>query len=56
MKLSDYAIVINNSNDNNKVDLMQDIISVLYSFSTRMYGRRKVRKSKIIKALQNMNE
>lgn len=33
-------IVINNTDDN-KEDLMKDLISVIYSFSARMYGLRR---------------
>lgn len=41
-------IILNESNDD-KSDLMQDLISIIYSFSARMYGlRRKKNKQDII--------
>jgi predicted site-specific integrase-resolvase len=52
-KLNKEIIVINNTDDN-KEDLMKDLISVIYSFSARMYGlRRKKNKDEIIKFLEN---
>lgn len=45
-------LIINKSED--KTDLMQDMIFILYSFSARMYGKRKTKKSKISKALQEL--
>lgn len=50
-KMGKKIIVVNNTEDNN--DLMQDLISVIYSFSARMYGlRRKKNKEEIIKFLE----
>jgi putative resolvase len=44
-------IVINESNED-KNDLMNDLISIIYSFSARMYGlRRRKNKENIIKFL-----
>jgi putative resolvase len=43
-KLNKKIIVVN-KNDNDKTDLMSDLISIIYSFSARMYGLRK-RKNK----------
>jgi len=44
-------IVINQTNED-KNDLMEDLISIIYSFSARMYGlRRKKNKKDIIKFL-----
>lgn len=40
-------IVINNTDDN-KEDLMKDLISVIYSFSARMYGLRRKKRRKNI--------
>ena len=34
-------IIVINDTDDNKDDLMNDLISVIYSFSTRMYGLRR---------------
>ena len=42
-------IIVINDSDDNKEDLMKDLISVIYSFSARMYGlRRKKTKKEII--------
>lgn len=44
--------VVNNTEDD-KEDLMKDLISVIYSFSARMYGlRRKKNKEEIIKFIE----
>ena len=44
--------VVNNTEDD-KEDLMKDLISVIYSFSARMYGlRRKKTKEEIIKFIE----
>lgn len=40
-------ILVVNNTDDNKEDLMKDLVSVIYSFSARMYGlRRKKKKTK----------
>lgn len=40
--------------DDDKTDLMQDLVSIIYSFSARMYGlRKKKNKEEIIKFLEN---
>lgn len=45
-------IVLNNTQDD-KEDLMKDLVSVIYSFSARMYGlRRKKNKEDIIKFIE----
>lgn len=42
-------IIVMNNTDNDKEDLMKDLISIIYSFSARMYGlRRKKNKQEII--------
>lgn len=47
-------IITINDTDDNKKDLMKDLISVIYSFSTRMYGlRRKKTKKEIIDFIEN---
>jgi len=47
-------IIILNTIDNDKQDLMKDLISIFYSFSARMYGlRRKKNKQDIIKFIEN---
>ena len=46
-------VVVNETNDD-KTDLMQDLISVVYSFSARMYGlRRKKNKQEIIDFIES---
>lgn len=47
-------IITINDTDDSKEDLMKDLISVIYSFSTRMYGlRRKKTKKEIIEFIEN---
>ena len=42
-----------NKTDDDKEDLMKDLISIIYSFSARMYGlRRKKNKQEIIDFLE----
>lgn len=46
-------LVINQMNED-KSDLMQDLISIIYSFSARMYGlRRKKNREEVIKFLES---
>jgi len=47
-------IIVINQTEGEKEDLMTDMISVLYSFSARMYGRRRSSKIKAKKALEDM--
>ena len=52
-KLNKKIVVINNI-DNDKEDLMGDLISIIYSFSARIYGlRRRRKKDDIINFLDN---
>ena len=47
-------IIVINYSDNDKQDLMRDLVSLIYSFSARMYGlRRKKNKKDIIKFIEN---
>lgn len=47
-------ILVINSSENDKEDLMKDLISIIYSFSARMYGlRKKKNKEDIIKFIEN---
>lgn len=51
--LNDKKIIVVNRTDDGKTDLMEDMISIIYSFSARMYGlRKKKNKEDIIKFLQ----
>ena len=54
VELSGKRIEVVNPADNDKADLMQDLVSIIYSFSARMYGlRRAKRKTEhIISALE----
>lgn len=53
LKLNKEIIVINQSNNDNE-DLMKDLISIIYSFSARMYGlRRKKNKKEIIEFIES---
>lgn len=52
-KMNKEIIVINKTNNDNE-DLMKDLISIIYSFSARMYGlRRKKNKKEIINFLES---
>lgn len=44
--------------ENGKEDLMQDLVSIIYSFSARMYGQRRAKRKteKIVQALQDQDE
>lgn len=54
-KLGKSIIIVNPSN-NDKSDLMQDLISIIYSFSAKMYGlRHRKKRDDIIKFLNNNN-
>ena len=47
-------IIVVNKVDNDKTDLIQDLISIIYSFSARIYGlRRKKNKQQIKDFLEN---
>jgi predicted site-specific integrase-resolvase len=43
-------IIVINNKDDDKTDLMNDLISIIYSFSARMYGLRKRKNRDEIKA------
>ena len=51
---SGREIEVVNKKDNHKYDLMEDFISILYSFSARMYGTRRAKKQTeiIVKELE----
>jgi len=52
-KLNKQIVVIHQTDDD-KQDLMKDLISIIYSFSARLYGmRRKKNKEEILKFLED---
>ena len=53
LKKMGKSIIVINKTDDDKEDLMKDLISIIYSFSARMYGlRRKKNKQEIIEFLE----
>jgi putative resolvase len=55
LELNNKKIIVINQCEDEKTDLMQDMISILYSFSARMYGKRKSSRKKaedVLKKLQ----
>lgn len=48
LKQQNKKIIIINNNEDDKHSLMEDLISIIYSFSARMYGMRKRRNKKEI--------
>lgn len=54
LKKADKKIIIINESSDDKTDLMSDLISIIYSFSARMYGlRRKKNKEDIKKFIES---
>lgn len=54
LEKNNKGIIIINQTDDDKQDLMKDLISVIYSFSARMYGlRRRKNKEEIIKFIES---
>lgn len=54
LKNQSKNIIVVNLTDNDKHDLMQDLISIIYSFSARLYGQRKAKnKAQITHFLNN---
>jgi predicted site-specific integrase-resolvase len=55
LSLQDRKIEVINKQDNNRDDLMQDFVSIITSFTARLYGQRrsKRRTEKLIKELSN---
>jgi len=58
LKRNKQRIEVVNEAEDVKSDLMQDLVSIIYSFSARMYGlRRSKRKTeKVIKCLEEEND
>ncbi len=53
LNINKKKIIVTNRVDDDKTDLIQDLISIIYSFSARMYGlRKKKNKEDIIKFLE----
>jgi putative resolvase len=54
LNLNNKEIIVVNRTDDDKTDLVQDLVSIIYSFSARMYGlRKKKNKQEIINFLEN---
>lgn len=55
LALQGRQLEIVNLADNGKEDLMQDLVSIIYSFSARMYGQRRAKRKteKIVQELEN---
>jgi len=54
LELQDRKIIVVNNQDSDKNSLMEDLVSIIYSFSARMYGLRKKRnKEDIIKFIES---
>lgn len=54
LNFNDKEILVINQVDDDKTDLIQDLVSIIYSFSARMYGlRKKKNKKQIINFLEN---
>jgi predicted site-specific integrase-resolvase len=53
LKKLNKKIIVVNKTDDDKTDLMSDLISIIYSFSARMYGlRKRKKKSEIIQFIE----
>ena len=53
LNFNDKEILVINQVDDDKTDLIQDLVSIIYSFSARMYGlRKKKNKQQIINFLE----
>ena len=54
LELDDRSIEVINNQNNDKDDLMQDFVSIITSFTARLYGQRRSRRSteKLIKELE----
>lgn len=48
LNMVDKEIIVVNQVDDDKTDLVQDLVSIIYSFSARMYGLRKTKNKKQI--------
>ena len=48
LNMSNKQVIVVNKVDDDKTDLVQDLVSIIYSFSARMYGLRKKKNKKDI--------
>ena len=55
LKLDNREIIYINKHDNGESDLMQDFVSIITSFTARLYGKRRSTSAteKLIKKLQD---
>jgi putative resolvase len=55
LETQERRLEIVNQADNGKEDLVQDLVSIIYSFSARMYGQRRAKRKteQIMKTLQD---
>ena len=58
LKMQGRQLEVVNLAENGKEDLMQDLVSIIYSFSARMYGQRRAKRKTeiIVKELQDQND
>lgn len=58
LTMQDRKLEVVNWAENGKEDLMQDLVSIIYSFSARMYGQRRAKRKteKIVQELQDQDE
>lgn len=57
LALHGRRIEVVNLADNGKEDLLQDLVSIIYSFSARLYGKRRAKRKteQITQALKDDN-
>jgi len=54
LSMMDKKIIVINDTNDDKTDLIEDLVSIIYSFSARMYGlRKKKNKKEILTFLEN---
>lgn len=56
LSLHNRKIIVINEAADDKEDLVNDIVSILYSFSARMYGKRKSSRARASKALKVLSD
>jgi putative resolvase len=57
LELADRQIEVVNLADNDREDLLADLVSIVYSFAARLYGQRRAKRKteQIVKQLQEEN-